>query len=109
RIDLAGEFLKRLGGRNRDRFTQLYLTSREQDRRILDSYVRNYARYSIHWGMQIPLENGLLSFVRHFNLSASTAAVAFWAFEKKADRLRMVKIASGMFSENPTPDTMPHH
>ncbi|MEI6530467.1 MAG: hypothetical protein WCN99_03155, partial [bacterium] len=97
RIDLAGEFLKRLGGRNRDRFTQFYLTAHEQDRRILDSFVRNYARYSIHWGMQIPLEDGLLSFVRHFNLNASIAAVAFWAFEKKADRLRMTKIASGDF------------
>ncbi len=94
RRELARTFLEGLSRKQRERFIEAYLNLEEDQRKLLDTFARNYARYNRHWRVRIPPPEGLEVFIRTFHLKKTPTSLAFFAFDHPLERRRFYKIAT---------------
>lgn len=89
RAELVETFIEGIPLKKQHFFMKLYFDSCEENREILDRFMRNYVRYNREWGIR--LENEEYAFLAKRNkLKVQPFLVSIYCFERKKDR-RAVK------------------
>jgi len=92
RIKLALIFLNRLNNKKRREFIYFYANLNENNRKIIDVFIRNYVRYDRKWEVNPSYINELEAFIRRFNLKKIPTYLSFYYFDREAQRENLVKI-----------------
>ena len=89
RRDLVRKFLKALPARKRKEFIQKYLQFADEDREVIDTFMRNYVRYDRNWGLRAKPPAELYPFTQKYRLKKTQTALAYWALDKKKERKKL--------------------
>ncbi|MGC8590091.1 MAG: hypothetical protein ACP5LY_05770, partial [Athalassotoga sp.] len=92
RLDLEREFLGRIPDRAKENFIKVYLNLDKDERRVIDRFARDYIRYNIRWGIRIEVPNEMEEYVKLFHLKRMPAALAYWSYDDKKGRERLVRV-----------------
>ncbi|TYT20330.1 hypothetical protein FY122_09370 [Dictyoglomus thermophilum] len=94
RRDLATKFLENLSPKAREKFISFYLSLKEEEREIIDTFVRNYVRYDRDWDFKISIPYEIEILVKKFKLKDLPSSLAYYCFEKR-ERKKFKRIISG--------------
>lgn len=89
RRDLVRKFLKALPARKRKEFIQKHLQFVDEDRGVIDTFMRNYVRYDKNWGLRLKPPAELYPFTQKYRLKKTQTALAYWALDKKKERKKL--------------------
>ncbi|MGC8545819.1 MAG: hypothetical protein ACP5NR_07720 [Athalassotoga sp.] len=92
RLDLEREFLGRIPDRAKENFIKVYLNLDKDERRVIDRFARDYIRYDIRWGIRIEVPDEMEEYVKLFHLKRMPAALAYWSYDDKKGRERLVRV-----------------
>ncbi len=91
RMDLAMKFFERFPQKKIMKFIDRYIDLSESHRIVIDQFIRNYARYSRHWGVRIDPVEDLEGFISEYRLNRQAALLAYWVEENGKARKKLVR------------------
>ncbi|PZC52401.1 tetratricopeptide repeat protein [Mesotoga sp. TolDC] len=92
RRDAAMKFLDVMPKRKSEEFISGYLQLTEKERVIIDTFMRNYARYNRDWGVRLEPISELKLFVQEYGLKNVPSTLAYWVLDTKRCRTKLVNL-----------------
>lgn len=92
RRELALNFLKELPKNRREELIRFYINLEEEDRKLIDTFVRNYVRYDRRWEVNVPSFKELEDFMEKFNLKKNPVSLALYYFDKESDMKKLISL-----------------
>ncbi|HOP95684.1 MAG TPA: hypothetical protein PL130_07940 [Dictyoglomaceae bacterium] len=92
RKNLALNFLRNLPQSRQEEFIEFYIKLEEKDKKLIDTFVRNYVRYDRKWEVNVPSFKELEGFRKKFRLKKTPIALSLYYFDKKSQRERLISL-----------------
>lgn len=92
RRDLALDFLKNLSKIRRREFIEFYVNLKEEERKLIDIFVRNYVRYNRRWEVNLPSINELEDFIKKYHLKKNPTVLSIYYFDSKFQRKKVISL-----------------
>ncbi|MGB9857032.1 MAG: helix-turn-helix domain-containing protein [Dictyoglomaceae bacterium] len=94
RRNLALNFLRKLPKNRREEFIEFYIKLEEKDRKLIDTFVRNYVRYDRKWEVNVPSFKELEDFMKKFHLRKIPITLSLYYFDKESYREKLISLLS---------------
>jgi len=92
RKNLALSFLRNLPQSRQEEVIDFYIKLEERDKKLIDTFVRNYVRYDRKWEVSVPSFKELEGFRKKFRLKKNPIALSLYYFDKKSQRERLISL-----------------
>jgi len=85
--------IDRMGKKKKEDFIHGYIELEEEDRKLLDRFLRNYGRYDgIRFGMRIDGPERVRAFAKRYRLKIQPCFIAYWCEEDGRTRRKLERI-----------------
>ena len=95
RRELAFNFLKNLNDKYRNIFINFYLSLSEEEKEMMDIFIRNYVRYNREWELKLSHIPHIDNLIKVFHLKENPSLLSFFSFEKR-ERKKFLRIIENL-------------
>jgi len=95
RRELAFNFLKNLNDKYRNIFINFYLSLSEEEKEMMDIFIRNYVRYNREWELKLSHIPHIDNLIKAFHLKENPSLLSIFSFEKR-ERKRFLRIIENL-------------
>lgn len=92
RKDLIYKFINSLPKKRKREFINKYVELTEQEKSLVDIFIRNYERYNKKWEININIKDIPEEFLKKYNLKKMPLILALYSIDKKHQRSKLINI-----------------